>query len=172
MSVVIPFPRAEPAGGCTAPVPGRGGRVLPLVPLHHAVTAWRRRHRSLVVAAGRWALARGLPMPADHIALWAAAAEQAGCYGDVGGLTGPWFAAELDWFVGTTVGDWCTAAGCPVPPDLPESLWYLYGFLADAGRLHPASDPLTDLRAALALAAQLRYIAAPPSPTTPGPVAA
>ena len=164
MSVVIPFPCT------TALIPGGRTGPAPLVPRRDAVAAARRRHRSLVTAAGRWALARGLPLPPDHVALWAAAAEHSGGYGDVGGLTGPWYASELDSFLWTTVG-WCAAAGCPVPADLPQSLWYLYGFLAATGRLHAASDPLSDLRAALAVAARFYHRPIPP-PQGPGPAAA
>ena len=164
MSVVIPFPRTS------ARLPDGGAGLAPLVPLHVAVAAARRRHRSLGTAAGRWALARGLPLPADHVALWAAAAERSGCYGDVGGLTGPWYASELDSFLSTTV-DWCAAAGCPVPTDLPRSLGYLFGFLADTGRLHPASDPVTDLCAALVGLPRSHHRTIPPPPV-PGPAAA
>lgn len=94
MPCVIPFPAPAPAPD-------------DVVALHDAVAGIRRRHRRLVAAAGRWALARGLSLPADHVALWAAAAENA-----------------MD------VGDWCTAARCRPPADLAESWRHLGGFLA------------------------------------------
>ena len=166
MSRVIPFPVAEL-------VHDQLDAVAPPVPLHEAVSASRRRHRRLVAAAGLWALARGLPLPADHVALWAAAAEWGRGYGAVDGLTGPWSSSELNRLLRDTVSDWCAGAGCDVPADLPQSLWYLYGFLADTGRLHPGSDSLPELRAVLALAAQsgnrLRF---PPPKTPPEPTAA
>jgi hypothetical protein len=97
-------------------------------------------------------LARGLALPADHVALWAAAAEQSGRYGDVDGVTGPWLRPELHRFCWSTLSTWCTEAGCPRPADLPGSLWHLYGFLAESGRLHPASDPIRALRQVLVCA--------------------
>jgi len=88
-------------------------------------------------------------LPADHVALWAAAAEDQGTYGDVDGVTGPWLRPGFHGFLWSTLRNWCTVAGCLWPADLPESLWRLYGFLADSGRLHPDSDPLPELRKVL-----------------------
>jgi hypothetical protein len=130
VSCIIPFPAAEPVADESSFFPY-------LVPLHAAVAKSRRRHRSLVAAAGQWALARGLSLPADHVALWAAAAEQGSPHGDFDGVTGPWSQPELHCFLWSTLGRWCALAGCRVPGDLPESLCHLYGFLADTGRLHP-----------------------------------
>jgi hypothetical protein len=124
-----------------------------LVSLHDAVAHARRRHRGLVTAAGRWALARGLSLPADHVALWAAAVEYGAGYGDeygdVDGVTGPWLRPAFHRFWWSTLWNWCTLAGCRRPADLAESLWHLYGFLADSGRLHPDSDPVPELRKVL-----------------------
>ena len=116
--------------------------------LHDAVASWRRRHRRLIAATGQWALARGVPLPADHVALWAAAGDELGYGGSVDGMTGPWRASALPDLMANAV-DWCALAGCSVPPDLTVSLWHLYGFLADTGLIHPASDPLPELRAAI-----------------------
>jgi hypothetical protein len=115
--------------------------------LHDAVAPWRRRHRRLIAATGQWALSRGVALPADHVALWAAAADELG-YGSVDGMTGPWRASALPDLM-ANAADWCALAGCSVPAELAASLWHLYGFLADTGRLHPASDPLPELRAAI-----------------------
>jgi len=140
-SRLIPFP-VLPAGhdentGISFPVS-----------LHDAVARSRRRHRCLIVAAGEWALARGLSLPADHVALWAATVDGLACSNDVDATTGPWRAsALLDLFENVTC--WCTMAGCSLPDNLTESLWHLYGFLAGTGRLHPASDSLAELRASL-----------------------
>ncbi|HYT39103.1 MAG TPA: hypothetical protein VEN99_06310, partial [Acidimicrobiia bacterium] len=137
-------PAAEPVV-----VPDEDSLPPHLVPLHNAVADSRRRHRGLVTAAGQWALARGLALPADHIALWAAAAEPCAGYGDVDGVTGPWFRREFHSFVWSTLWNWCSVAGCLPPAGLPESLWHLYGFLSESGRLHPDSDPLPELREVL-----------------------
>jgi hypothetical protein len=140
------------------------------VPLQHAVAGSRRRHRPLIAAAGEWALIRGVSLPADHIALWAAVAEASGYRSDIDGVTAPWRASHMrDFF--ETVAAWCTLAGCSPPADLAESLWHLYGFLATTGRLHPASDSLHELRAAVVVFAGFDRFR-PVSPPPPEPTAA
>jgi hypothetical protein len=137
------------------------------VPLHDAVAAVRRRYRTFIAAAGRWALARGVPLPADHVALWAAAADATGCADDLDDTTGPWRASDMPHFL-DSIAAWCTLAGCSPPADLAESLWHLYGFLAATGRLHPDSDSLHELRAAVVVFGtfdRLRPISLPPGPT-------
>jgi hypothetical protein len=160
VSRVIPFPAlaAIPDECCSESFP---------ISLHEAVAATRRSHRALIAAAGEWALARGLPLPADHVALWAAAAGYRGQPVDTDGVSGPWRASHLADFV-TKVAEWCAIADCPLPAGLPESLWHLYGFLADTGRLHPASDHLTELRAALVVfgrSDRFLPLSPPPEPT-------
>ena len=58
-----------------------------------------------------------------------------------------------------------------VPGRLAESLWHLYGFLTDTGRLHPASDALVELRAAVVVFGPLDRLRPVPSPP-PQPTAA
>ena len=161
MSRVIPFPAlaAVHDEGCSVSFP---------VSLHEAVASSRRQHRGLIAAAGVWTLARGVPLPADHVALWAATGEELGCAGDVEGMSGPWRASALPAFL-ANVTDWCAAAGCCVPANLIESLWHLYGFLASTGRLHPASDSLAELRASLVVFGtfdRLRLVPSPPPEPT------
>lgn len=163
MSRVIPFPApAAPADElCCVSVP---------VPLHDAVAPARRRHRALVAAAGRWALSRGVPLPADHVALWAATAEAFGHLGDDTSPTGPWRASQIPDFL-TEIAAWCTVAGCSPPADVSGSLWHLYGFLAATDRLHPASDSLLELRAAVVVFAGFDRFH-PITPPPPEPTAA
>ena len=68
------------------------------------------------------------------------------------------------------IGEWCAMVGCSLPADLAESLWHLYGFLADTGRLHPGSDSLTELRASVVVFGPFDRFRPVPSP--PGPTAA
>ena len=139
------------------------------VPLHDAVAAARRRHRALIVAAGQWALARGVALPADHVALWAATAEELGSFDKVGRTTGPWRASLIPEFI-ETLAAWCTIAGCSPPANLADSLWHLYGFLAATRRLSPDSDSLHELRAALIVFAtfdRYRPISVPLPPPQP-----
>lgn len=160
MSRLLPFP-------APAAVPGVG-RATPPVTLTSAVAETRRRCRPLIAAAGRWALSRGVPLPADHIALWAATTRAAGYAGDVDGITGPWRASDMSSLLEKVVA-WCTLAGCPVPPEIAASLWHLYGFLAASDRLHPDSDALQELRAATVVFGDLdcdRPVSHPPPEPT------
>ena len=163
MSRVIPFPplAAVDDGCCSGSFP---------VSLHEAVASCRRQYRTFIVAAGQWAMARGVSLPAVHVALWAAAVDELDCAGEVDGMSGPWRASALPDFL-AGVADWCTAAGCPLPVNLVESLWHLYGFLASTGRLHPASDSLAELRAALVVFGTFDRFRPVPSPP-PEPTAA
>ena len=138
--------------------------------LHDAVAPWRRRHRNLIAAAGRWALAGGVSLPADHVALWAVAAGELGYDTSVDSTTGPWRASDLADLMANAI-DWCALAGCSVPAGLAASLWHLFGFLADTDRLHPASDPLPELRAAIVVFGTLDRARPSPSPP-PEPTAA
>lgn len=167
MSLVILLPAVM--GRRPDPAPSDPARPWPL---HDAVAESRRRHRPLVTTAGQWAMARGLSVPADHVALWAAAASCGGAPGDADGVTGPWLAAALPTFVGSTVGAWCALAGCRPPADLPDSLRHLYAFLAGSGRLHPGSDPLPELDAALVSCGAPDVAAHLELNTFPGPSAA
>jgi hypothetical protein len=140
------------------------------VPLHDAVASSRRRHRSLIAAAGQWALGRGISLPADHVALWAEVADESGFPGSVDEITGPWHVSAMPDLL-TTIAAWCDVARCHPPADLAQSLWHLYGFLANTNRLHPASDALTELRAALVVFAAYDRVR-PGSPLPPAPQAA
>lgn len=140
-SRVIPFPApADVHDNCsTLSFP---------VSLHDAVAFSRARHRRLIAAAGVWALARGVSLPVDHVALWAAVVDTLDGVRQIDGMTGPWRASVLPDFF-EELAEWCAAAGCALPGSMAESLWHLFGFLAATARLHPASDPLTELRAAV-----------------------
>lgn len=158
MSRVIPFPAvASLAHDETVVGPER-------LSLATVVAASRRRHRKLIVAAGRWALARGVAVAPDHVALWAATVETLGWAGNPGGITGPWRVSAMPGFV-SAVRAWCRLNGCRPPAELNQSLWRLYGFLAETGRLDPASDSLAELRAALVVFGDMEQC----SPTTVSP---
>ena len=159
MSPLIPFPAltAVPDEGGAAPVP---------IALGSAMAEARRRHRPLIAAAGQWALSRGVSLPADHIALWAATAEEAGYPGRVDGITGPWRVSHMLELLETLAGR-CTPADCSPHGTLAASLWHLYGFLAGTQRLHPTSDHLQELRAAIAVFARFDRFESPDPPPEP-----
>jgi len=160
VSRVIPFPTPVTADD-------NSGVVSTPVPLHDAVASARRRHRNLIAAAGAWALAHGVPLPADHVALWAQACEESGCVGSLEGRTGPWRASGLTDLM-ATIAAWCDLVGCALPANIAQSLWHLYGFLADTGRLHPQSDSLAELRASVVVFGPSdRFRRIPPPPPEP-----
>jgi len=164
VSRVIPFP------GAVAPITDEGAQApSPTVPLHTVVAASRRRHRALVAAAGEWALTRGVSLPPDHVALWAVTAELLGWLGEGDGVTGSWRASAIPDFL-SALEAWCALNHCAPPPTLTGSLWHLYGFLRDTGRLRPGSDSLTELRAALVVFGDL--ILFRPDTDSPDPAAA
>lgn len=157
-SRVIPFPAlAAVHDNCSAPP-------FPVL-LHDAVAVSRARHRKLIAAAGVWALARGVSLPADHVALWAATVEALDGVNGSDDMTGPWRASVLPYFC-DRLAEWCAEAGCALPLTMAESLWHLYGFLAGTGRLHPGSDPLAELRAAVAVFGTFDRFRPIPSPPT------
>jgi len=139
-SRVIPFPALAAVHDNCCP------RSFPV--LHDAVACSRARHRKLIAAAGAWALARGVSLPADHVALWAATVDALDGVNNIDVMTGPWRASVLPDFF-NRLAEWCAEAGCALPDGLAESLWHLFGFLAGTGRLHPGSDSLAELRAAV-----------------------
>jgi len=143
---------------------------LSSVSLHDAVSTFRRRHRELIAAAGRWALERGVSLPADHVALWAASVEELCAVVGSGGATGPWRVSDIPRLL-DTITAWCSVTGCSPPADLAESLWHLYGFFATTGRLHRSSDALDELRAAVVVFAAFDRFR-PATVTPPAPTAA
>jgi len=160
-SRVIPFPTLAAAvhDNCSAP----SNPAL----LHDAVAFSRARHRRLIAAAGLWALARGVSLPADHVALWAATVDALDGVNGIDDMTGPWRASALPNLC-DKLAEWCAEAGCALPDGLRESLWHLYGFLAETGRLHPASGSLTELRAAVVVFGTFdRFRPIPSSPPEP-----
>jgi len=161
VSSVIPFP-------VVASVPDEA------FSLHDAVAGVRRRHRRLITAAGRWALARGVPLPADHVALWAGAVEYAVECGaglaDADGAIGSWSGPGSDGSWWAAVCDWCSTAGCRPPADLAGSFRHLSDFLSDSGRLDPGGDPAGAPRQVFAGYGGGR-LDGPPTPP-PGPRAA
>jgi hypothetical protein len=139
--------------------------------LHTVVAAARRRHRALTAAAGEWALARGVLLPPDHVALCAATAEVLGWLVEADGIIVPGRAADVPDFV-SAIEAWCALNRCTAPATLTESLWHLYGFMADTGRLDdPACDRLTELRAAVVVFGALTRFP-PGCEPEPGPAAA
>jgi hypothetical protein len=121
--------------------------VSPPVPLRQALADHRPQYKKVIAAAAQWALERGLALDCDELALICVAdAERRRWQG-----TPPdqWFRPELNHLLSIDILNWCSIARCRAPLGLPQTLWKYLDFLADTGRLDPASDPLPELRKVL-----------------------
>jgi hypothetical protein len=133
--------RADRAGAVSL------GPVAPLVPLRQALAEQRRPHTEVIADAARWALARGKSMDRDEVALICIAdAEQRRWQGIP---PGQWFRPGVTHLLTIDIPNWCSLARCSIPRGLPETLWKFFDFLAETGRLDPASDPVPELRKTL-----------------------
>lgn len=133
--------RKERAG--TFPV----GPVPPPVPLRQALVDHRSQHKKVIAAAARWALERGTTIDRDEVALICVAdAERRRWQG-----TPPdhWFRPDVTHLLSIDIPNWCSMARCLIPRGLPQTLWHFLEFLAETGRLAPASDPVPELRKTL-----------------------
>jgi hypothetical protein len=123
------------------------GPIQPPVPLRQALAPHREKYRDVIAAAARWALEHGTSMDCDEVALICVAdAERRRWQGTP---PGQWFRPELNHLLSIDVRNWCSMARCRVPVGLPQTLWKYLDFLAETGRLDPASDPVPELRKVL-----------------------
>ena len=121
--------------------------VPPPVPLRQALAEHRPDHRKVIAAAAQWALERGRALDCDEVALICVAdAERRRWQGTP---PGQWFRRDLTHLLSIDIRNWCSMARCRVPLGLPQTVWKFIDFLADTGRLDPASDPVPELRKVL-----------------------
>ena len=102
--------------------------------------------------------------------MWATTAELLGWLGEGDSATRLWRASAIPDFL-SSIEAWCALNHCTPPTTLTGSLWHLYGFLHDTGRLDPASDSLTELRAALVVFGDF-ILFRPDADSPPDPTAA
>ena len=112
-----------------------------LVSLKKAVVPVRVGHAERIRAVARWSLARGRPVPMEHVALIIAAKLRS----DDGGPLDHWTRAGVYQHLRADVFNWCSHEQVRVPEHLPESLWTYLHFLAEQALLAPGSDPLARL---------------------------
>lgn len=112
-----------------------------LVPLKKAVVPVRVQHTDRIRAVARWSLARGRPVPVEHVALIIGAKLR---WQDDDPLD-HWTRAGVDQHLRGDVFNWCSEERVQVPKHLPESLWTYLHFLAEQGLFAPGSDPLARL---------------------------
>ena len=124
------------------------------VEVSDAVAPVRRTHRSLITEAAEWALARGVAIDRDLLALIIAG---------TGGATR--FERE---YVGSAITchifNWCSARWVLIPDGIQETFWQWLTFLADTGRLDPQSDPLIELLKPFVCAGGLDWDGKPAGP--------
>jgi hypothetical protein len=112
-----------------------------LVPLSDAVAPSRTTHRRLVGEVRAWALARGVTVDADLLALHLAVDH------DRGGSATHWTRTRVNSHLMTRLSNWCSVRRVLIPEDgVCESLWVLLDFLDDTGQLDDDSDDLEQLR--------------------------
>ena len=112
-----------------------------LVSLKKAVVPVRIQHTERIRAVARWSLARGRPVPVEHVALIIGAKLR---WQDDDPLD-HWTRTGVDHHLRCDVFTWCSEERVHVPEHLPESLWTYLHFLAEQGLLAPGSDPLARL---------------------------
>jgi hypothetical protein len=136
---------------------------FPRTELTDAVAPIRRRHRQLIDAAVAWQAAVAAESGAgragprrqtdpDHFALICAGAEYAAEWATDPVDQDPfrWTRVSVYHLVRCDIPNWCSGQRCLWPEQLPEALWEWFDFLHATGRLHPSSDPVTELHKPLA----------------------
>jgi hypothetical protein len=114
-----------------------------LISLADALGPIRDVYRHLLAEAVRWQEGRSRRTNPDHFALICVAAD-AGFPPDVSPTR--WTRPDVYHVLRCDVPNWCSLHRCLWPVELPEGMWDWFDFLADTGRLDPASDPLCELR--------------------------
>lgn len=116
-----------------------------LTTLTAALTPVRELYTGLIDDALSWQRETGRKprTDPDHFALLCVAADAAG---DAELSPTRWSRTTSFDLLRFHVPNWCALAGCMWPVQLPEVMWEWFDFLDESGRLHPASDPLCELR--------------------------
>ena len=112
-----------------------------LVSLKKAVVPVRIQHADRIRAVARWSLARGRPVPVEHVALIIGAKLR---WQDDDPLD-LWTSYGVYHHLRCDVCNWCSEERVHVPEHIPESLWTYLHFLAEQGLLAPGSEPLARL---------------------------
>ena len=114
-----------------------------LIPLADAVSPIRDVYQHLITEAVRWQDGRPRRTDPDQFALICVAADAGSCR-----TVSPtrWARTGVYHVLRCDVPNWCSLHRCLWPVELPEAMWEWLDFLAETGRLDPASDPLWELR--------------------------
>lgn len=116
-----------------------------LVPLSDAVAPSRTSHRRLIGEVRAWALARGVTVDPDLLALHLAVVDD-DLFRD-GSTVTHWTRPLVNSHLMHRSSNWCSMRRVLIPIDgFCEALWVLLDFLDDTGRLDDESDALEHLR--------------------------
>ena len=114
-----------------------------LIPLSEALGPIRDVYAHLLTEAARWQDGRDRRTDPDHFALICVATDAG--FGDRSRPPGGRARTSTTCCAATSrTGARCTAASGPL--EVVEAMWEWFDFLADTGRLDPASDPPAELR--------------------------
>lgn len=114
-----------------------------LITLAEALTPVREMYSELISAAVAWQAGRERRTDPDHFALICVGADRS--RDDVVSPT-RWSRTTVFHVLRCGIPSWCASSRCALPEALPEAMWEWFDFLDETGALHPASDPLGELR--------------------------
>jgi hypothetical protein len=115
-----------------------------LVPLSDAVAPSRTHHHRLINEVRAWALAHGLTVDADILAVHLAVAED-DAWREGGGIA-HWTRPLVNSHVMHRSPNWCSMRRVLIPIDgFCEALWLLLTYLDEVGQLDATSDALEHL---------------------------
>jgi hypothetical protein len=117
-----------------------------LTELSTAVAPVRRRHRELIEQACAWPTGREQQIDPDHFALICAGVDYAAECAPAEVPPNVWTRMSVYHLLRCDIPNWCSEQRCRWPEGLPQELWAWIDFLHGTGRLHPASDPVAELR--------------------------
>lgn len=114
-----------------------------LLSLAEALTPVRELYGHLLDAAAAWQADRARRVELDTLALICVAVDSGF---DLETTPTRWTRTAVYHVLRCDIPNWCSMHRCVWPQELPEAMWDWFDFLADSGRLDPASDPVAELR--------------------------
>jgi len=112
-----------------------------LLELSDAVSSVVAEHRARILDVRRWALAAGVPVDADLLALILAARS----WWRETPVT-LWHRIDVYQLLRADAANWCSMHRVLIPVELPEALWVYFTYLHETAGFARGSDPLRELR--------------------------
>ncbi|MDP1803800.1 MAG: hypothetical protein Q8K72_01400 [Acidimicrobiales bacterium] len=111
------------------------------VELSDAISPAAATMRTQLLAVRRWALAQGVPVDADVLALVLAAKSELR-----GEPVTRWRRLDVYQHLWADVRNWCSTHSTMVPENVPEILWLYFSYLDETDGFAEGSDPIRELR--------------------------